>query len=263
MKKLVLLFAIIPLLSFGWGGEGHRITGAVAEMYLNHIARSKINNIMGKESVEDVSNWLDWMRDDWGSARSFHYISMPIDETAYKPSHCVKGVCAMSMIDKYVGRLQNQYESPEAKTEALKIIVHLFEDLHMPLHTGGKEGDYGGNKVKVDFFGKESNIHKVFDYEIIQKSGMSQEQWVVNITKGLTEEKVRQIQEGTLVDWVNESHKLVPSIYENLPKKRDGEVLMNDEYVAFATPIIEQQMLYAGIRLAKFLNDTMGKVVVD
>lgn len=167
MKKIGFLLAIFPLFSFGWGGEGHRITGAIAENYISNVTRSKINKIMGYESVEDVSNWLDWMRDEWGSARSFHYISMPIDETAYHPAHCEKGVCAMSMIDKYVERLQDDYESPATKAEALKIIIHLFEDLHMPLHTGGKEGDYGGNKVTVQFYGHKSNIHKVFDYEII------------------------------------------------------------------------------------------------
>lgn len=83
------------------------------------------------------------------------------------------------------------------------------------------------------------------------------------LTKNLNDEKVRALQQGELVDWINESHTMVPGIYDNLPKKKEGEINIDDEYLVFATPIIEQQMLAAGVRLAKFLDDVMGKVAID
>jgi len=263
MKKLTILLLLIPLLSFGWGAEGHRIIGAIAEMHLNKIARSKINQIMGKESLEDISNWLDWKRDDWHGASPFHYISMPVDALKYEPSHCANdGVCAISTIDKYKARLLDEHESPESKTESIKVIVHLFQDLHMPLHTGGQKGDYGGNGVKVDFFGKSTNLHKVYDFEVIQYAKKSEEQWVFELTKDLTDEKIKEIQEGSLLDWVNDSHQYVQGVYDQLPNKKDGKIVMNEEYVNYADAIIKEQMLEAGLRLAKYLNNTMGKVVI-
>lgn len=264
MKKLTILLILMPFICLGWGAEGHRIIGAIAEKHLDKIARSKINKIMGKESMEDISNWLDWRRDDWHGAQPFHYISMPVDALKYEPSHCAnENICAVSMIEKYEARLLDEHESPESKAEAIKVIVHLFEDLHMPLHTGGQEGDYGGNKVKIDFFGKSSNLHKVFDYEIIQYSEKSEEQWVVDLTNNLTDEKIIEIQNGNLLDWINDAHTNVQPIYKNLPSKKEGNHVINEEYVVFANNIIQKQMLEAGLRLAKYLNETMAKVVMN
>lgn len=263
MKKITLLLVLLPALSFGWGAEGHRIIGAIADMHLNQIARSKLNQIMGQESIAEISNWLDWKRDDWHGASPFHYISMPVDALRYEPSHCAnEGICAVSMIDRYKSRLMDEHESPEGKTEAIKVIVHLFEDLHMPLHTGGQEGDYGGNAVKVDFFGKKSNLHKVYDFEVIQYAKKPEEEWIAELTKDLTPEKISKIQEGSLLDWVNESHQYVSSIYDQLPKEKKGTVMMNEDYVNYADKLIQEQMLEAGLRLAKYLNNIMGKVVI-
>lgn len=264
IHKITLIALLIPTLCFGWGSEGHRITGAIAEMYMKDVTRSKINQILGYESVEDISNWLDWKRDDWGSASPFHYISMPPDATEFKSEHCAsKGVCAVSMIMKYKKRLQDKYESKEAKAEALKIIVHLFEDLHMPLHTGGKKGDYGGNGVKVVYFGKETNLHKVFDFEEIQHSGKSEEQIVYELTKDLTKERIQHIQYGTLTDWINDSHKHVVPIYDRLPKPKGEFHVLDQAYADYVSQVINEQMLEAGIRLAKYLDEIMGPVVID
>ncbi len=264
MKRLFLILLFIPNLSFGWGAEGHRIIGAITEMYLDDVTRSKLNKIMGKESMEDISNWLDWRRDDWNGAQPFHYISMPVDALEYKAEHCENDeVCAVSMIYKYKDRLLDKHESPESKAEAIKVIVHLFEDLHMPLHTGGQEGDYGGNKVKIDYFGKKTNLHKLFDFEVIERSGKSEEQWVVELTQDLSQEKIDEIQSGGLFEWINDSHTDVNPIYENLKDKEDGIYVIDKEYEEFADKIIRQQMLEAGLRLAKYLNETMAKVVIN
>ena len=263
MKSTILILLLVPTIAFGWGEEGHRITGAIAEQYITKTNRSKLNKILGKYSIEDLSNWLDWKRADWKSASSFHYLSMPVGATKYEDEHCnSKGICAVSMIRKYKAIALDKYESPEAKAEAIKVIIHLFEDVHMPLHTGGKKGDKGGNGVDVRFFTRNSNLHKVFDTELIKYSGKSEEQWVYELTKDLTDEKVKSIQEGSLIDWIEDSHKHVAPIYSNLPKVKDGKVQMTEEYVKFGNEVISEQMLEAGVRLGKFLNDLVGKMVV-
>ena len=263
MKKLLIIIVFLPTLCFGWGAEGHRIIGAIADQHLTDVTRSKMNKMM-KQSLSDVSNWMDEMRDQWGGANTFHYISMPVDALRYEPNaHCAnEGICALSMIERHTRRLKDVTESPGSHGESIKIITHLVEDLHMPLHTGGQKDDYGGNAVKVDFFGKRSNLHKIFDTNIIVHANKSEEQWIADLTKDLTPEKIRAIQAGDIYDWIDDSHKDVLSLYENLPKKKGGEIIITEEYVAFGTKIIEEQMLEAGLRLAKYLNDTMAKVVI-
>ena len=58
-------------------------------------------------------------------------------------------------------------DAPKAKkVEALKWVVHLVGDLHQPLHVG-RGADRGGNKIEVTWFGKPSNLHKVWDDGLI------------------------------------------------------------------------------------------------
>ena len=53
----------------------------------------------------------------------------------------------------------------------LKMLVHLIGDLHQPLHVGGGD-DQGGNNIKVDWFGKDSNLHRVWDSDMIDNSNL-------------------------------------------------------------------------------------------
>ena len=55
-----------------------------------------------------------------------------------------------------------------SRTEALKFIIHLMGDIHMPLHLGFKK-DFGGNAL---FIGYNSYINNIYikKYNINLKS---------------------------------------------------------------------------------------------
>ena len=265
MKKLLIILLIIPSLCYPWGEEGHRIMGKITEKHLTSVTKAKLNKLLDGKAISEVSNWLDKMRPVWDRASVFHYISMPVDALRYEPVHCDNGgICAISMINKYENRLLTSIESPHAKGECIKVMVHLFQDLHMPLHTGGQKNDYGGNGVKIDFFGKSSNLHKLYDTNIIQYAKKTDDEWVDYLLKDLTPDDIIDIQSGSLEDWVNDSHAIVKAIYDNLPKKKiDKKVIIDENYVEFGNKIIEQQILKSGLRLAKYLNERMDKVTMN
>ena len=50
----------------------------------------------------------------------------------------------------------------------------------MPLHVGLKE-DKGGNSFKVKWFGKQTNLHSVWDTKIIEGYGMSYTELTNNV----------------------------------------------------------------------------------
>ena len=52
------------------------------------------------------------------------------------------------------------------------MLVHLVGDIHQPLHVGCCD-DQGGNKVKVKWFRKDSNLHRVWDSEMIDDTKLS------------------------------------------------------------------------------------------
>jgi hypothetical protein len=52
---------------------------------------------------------------------------------------------------------------------ALSFLVHFVGDSHQPLHVS-YGSDRGGNEVKADFFGSQTNLHSVWDDSFISKA---------------------------------------------------------------------------------------------
>jgi len=58
--------------------------------------------------------------------------------------------------------------APELALEALKFLIHFVGDMHQPLHLCGR--DRGGNSDKVTFDGRVTNLHAVWDKNLIAKA---------------------------------------------------------------------------------------------
>jgi len=67
----------------------------------------------------------------------------------------------------------------------------------------------------------------------------------------LSKDQVKAIQEGTLIDWVNDTHKLTRQVYANV--KPHDNLRYSYSYDNFET--VRSQLQKGGIRLAKVLND--------
>ena len=132
----------------------------------------------------------------------------------------------------------------EIKTR-LFYLFHLIGDLHQPLHVGYKD-DKGGNSVQVSFFGKGSNLHSMWDTEIIERKGLSFEE-CLNSNK-YSNKQFLEIQKINVVDWTKETKSYLDKVYEM------GNNKINDKYVDANYPIIKEQILKAGIRLASVLD---------
>jgi hypothetical protein len=77
-KKILLVIAIIylPVQTMAWGTNGHRISGQIADSYLNAKARAAIKAILGNESIAMTSNWADFIKSDpqYKYLSSWHYV---------------------------------------------------------------------------------------------------------------------------------------------------------------------------------------------
>ena len=49
------------------------------------------------------------------------------------------------------------------------MLIHLIGDMHCPMHAGRKQ-DRGGNGTTVKFFGKKSNLHSVWDSDLLEST---------------------------------------------------------------------------------------------
>jgi hypothetical protein len=175
IAALFLILAVGP--TAAWGPTGHRVTGAIAELYLSPEARIAIQQILGTESLAEASTWPDFMRSSpdefWQGRRSksYHYVTRKVGQSTIEPDSDDNGR-AFTALSQYRADLKDPGKSLAEKQHALRFIVHIVGDLHQPLHVGNGT-DLGGNEFKVTYFGRSTNLHRVWDEDIVDRQKLS------------------------------------------------------------------------------------------
>ena len=253
MKKLILIFLGIILMteSFGWGSTGHRATGLIAEQYLSTKARKRIAKILGQESLAIVSTWMDEIRSDstYNYTTDWHYTTVP-DGSKYEDVEAKPDGKIVMMIEKITNDLKSGTLSAKHQAEYLKILVHLVGDIHQPLHVG-KPGDRGGNDIKVKWAGGDSNLHRVWDSDMVDDTKLSYTELAQSLGKP-DKETLKKWQQTSVRDWALESVSYRPQVYGI------GNGSLGYRYSYKNMPLVRTRILQAGIRLAGLLNKIYG-----
>jgi len=253
-----LFFSLFFITTFAntnpkWGPTGHRTVGNIAENHLSKKAKKQINELLGGSSLAFVSTFGDEIKSDkkYNKFYSWHFVNFPFD-TKYEDSNKNKDGDIVSGINFCIEILKNKNASREDKVFYLKFLVHLIGDLHQPLHVGRAE-DKGGNDIKVKWHFKKSNLHRVWDSEMIESWNMSYTELADN-AKNLSKEQIKSIQNGSILDWTYESQKLAKKVYASAAM--DEKLSYRYSYDYFST--VRTQLQKAGLRLAKVLNEIYG-----
>lgn len=254
MKKLILsLFCCLLVVeSFGWGATGHRATGLIAQQYLNAKAKKRVQQILGQESLAMVSTWMDEIRSDstYNYTTDWHWTTIP-DGGTYEDVESNPDGKVVMMIEKFVKELKTGKLTAKQQAEYLKMLVHMVGDLHQPLHVG-KPGDRGGNDLKVKWAGGDSNLHRVWDSDMIDDTKLSYTEFAQSLGKP-SAETVKKWQQTSVREWAKESMALRPQVY-NIGK---GNLGYRYSYVNM--PFVRERILQAGVRMAGLLNQIYGK----
>ena len=136
-------------------------------------------------------------------------------------------------------------------------IVHFVGDMHQPLHCADNK-DKGGNDVKLDFFGRTSNLHSVWDSGLPGRMG-DEEALFTELNADLTPKRAKKWGKGTVEDWAEQAHKAAQkTVYGKLPTApAGGQVKVDTAYEQAAGPLIKHQLEKAGARLAIVLNTSL------
>lgn len=252
MKYLLALLIISQSIfaSDDWGQNGHRTVGETAENYLKSKARNKIDNILNGQSIADASTYADEIKSDraYDKYKPWHYANVPLDQT-YKEADKNPDGDIIFGIEECIEKLKSKSLSKEDEQFYLKMLIHLVGDMHQPLHFGLKE-DKGANDFKVKWFNQPTNLHRVWDSQMIDSYNMSYTELSDNLQE-LSKSEIKTIQSGTLMDWVEENRELTREVYKSATP--DENLSYRYMYDWFGT--VKTQMKKAGIRLAVILND--------
>jgi hypothetical protein len=246
--KLLLLFA---LSAFAWGPNGHRATGWIADKHLNKKARKELNRILSGESLAMASTWMDDIRSDstYDHTSDWHWVTIRDGET-YQQSEKNPNGDIIQTIERIVAALKSKKLTATEEVEHLKMLIHLIGDIHQPLHVG-TGNDRGGNDIKVTWFKVESNLHRVWDSDMIEATKLSFTELAESLDKP-GQVQVQAWQKTNVYDWATESMHYRSQIYNY----GDGKLGYLYSYQNFH--IVRHRLLQSGIRLAGVLNDIYG-----
>jgi len=156
---------------YAWGSKGHAIVGEVAYHFLNDNSRKNIEYYLDSMSIGDACNWMDNMRSDpdYNFMKPWHYINIPEGEI-YTPS-TDENIINQIIITFNELRHKKTLCDEQIKNDLL-VLCHLIGDLHQPLHCGYGD-DRGGNNIKVQYLNEKTNLHHVWDTDIIESENIS------------------------------------------------------------------------------------------
>jgi nuclease S1 len=278
MKRLMVLAALLcaaPLDEAGsWGQEGHSIVAEIAQRRLTPEALREVDRLLASDlnlpkhshvSLSSIASWADDYRSDQGHIETYnwHFVDIPYDRDTYDPLRdCskdpVKGDCVINALARLVPELTDCWKKDTERAMALKFIVHFIGDLHQPLHATTRvnpdtdKDDLGGNLIQVTFFGQVTNLHHVWDSDLILHKVYDWGEYVRRLeTEWLPGKDIPALQGGDTVSWAQDAHHVAQIVaYGFSPDHALGQ-----DYYNAAIPMVDQQLALGGLRLARVLNE--------
>ena len=248
----VLLSAIPLQEGLAWGPAGHRIVGHIAEMNLDPQVLKTIRKDFNIKHLANVANWADEIKRSDPKPDVLHYTNIAAGHRKYNQERdCPQKRCVTEKIKEYEGILVSPKSSRKTRKEAFKFLVHLVADVHQPMHLGNKK-DRGGNEIKVYFESKRTNLHRVWDHDLIFLNGKTQLQFARLLNQAITLENKNRWAGGTPEDWSNESRAMVLDFGYRVQFSMKRELSQN--YIQEGRAIVDERLQHAGIRLAELLN---------
>lgn len=245
-----------PLPALAWSSAGHQTVAWIAQQRLTPAARTLVDRLLAQEpgsTLASLSTWADEHRDR-DNAR-WHFVNFPYRDCHYVPARdCPDGQCAVAAIDAQMAILRS-HAPDQQKLQALKFVVHIVGDLHQPLHAGFGD-DRGGNLYQVQFAGRGTNLHALWDHDIVQQFHTTPELLARQIlddnrtlVDGLTPARI--LGDGSAA-WAQQSCDIVAQrgFYPGHQ--------VEPEYLTSHAQVVQHQLLRAGLRLAALLNSLAG-----
>lgn len=245
-----LIFSLITTFTFGWGVTGHRVVGLTAEKHMSRKAVARVEKILG-QSIAMAGTWMDDARSDstYNHMVDWHWVTVPDGQT-YEQTEKNPNGDIIETIQRLTTALKSKSLTTQQEQEYIKILIHLVADIHQPLHVGTGQ-DRGGNDVKVKWFGSNSNLHRVWDSEMIDDTRLSYTE-LANSLSTPDADDIKTLQRAPVTAWAYESMTYRPNVYA----VGDGKLGYVYAYKNF--PIVRKRLMQAGVRLAAILNDIYG-----
>lgn len=245
-----------------WGGQGHRLVADIAHTRLTPHTAAQVQALLaleGHASMADVASWADELRerDPALGQRSakWHYVNIADRQLPAAANcqyqahqHCHDRDCVVAAVQDQGKRLADTRLPASERLQALKFVVHFVGDVHQPMHAGYGH-DKGGNEFQIQFDGRGSNLHALWDSGMIRTRGLDD--------AGYLQRLLAQPDDNAALTsaqhWAEHSCRIAiaPGVY---PADRH----ITPAYVQAHLPTAEVQLRAAGEQLGALLNQLLA-----
>lgn len=262
-----LIASLLACLSFGahaWGYDGHRISALIATDLLTPTAKAQLGVLLPGVQLADVASYLDdermALKRQIPGSDKWHYNNIPVCGGGSRDV-CRDGNCATARIEQLSKALADKHMDQNTRAFAVKALVHLISDIHQPLHAAD-DHDHGGNEIQIG----SRNLHGEWDSGILKK--LVRGQSVDSFARSLSSRNAGRfagLQNGNAASWADDSHRLAVDVaYGQLPGFACGRQTPNldklpSSYYDAAGPVVVDQLVKAGARIAMVLNKALDK----
>ena len=229
---------------FAFGMKGHQLIAYIAQQQLTPQSQQRIEEILDGKNMVVLATWADYARKQkaWKHTGPWHYINIPKGLSLEQSQRNPKGD-VLSQLEYFEQQLKQPNISKLERQQALKFFIHFVGDIHQPLHVG-YASDRGGNKVSVSWYGKNSNLHRVWDSQLLNSKKLSLGKYAEQLQGQYPDSDPLSRYE----EWLKQSRELLPAVYQF------GDKNLSDNYANQHRPTLELQIVRAGKRLADKLN---------
>jgi hypothetical protein len=250
---LLLTFVLVfPTSAMAWGDKAHQIIAALTWLRLTDATKREIMVLLpeGKSDpngpLAAVASWAERQEAVNPVERRWDYVDIPFEAERYDQKRdCADGNCIVVKLEEKKNILQSS-NNRQARAVALKYVVHLVGDIHQPLHCTDRN-DKAGNAVYVKFLGQTSNLHKVWDSDMVEASQLSVGEYAKKLAR------VPVLHGYWISDWANDSHAIAKRYVYTIPQDRE----LGTDYYRRNLPILERQLAQAAEKLVEILEDTL------
>lgn len=243
-----------------WGPVGHDVVAAIAEQHLTKKAKKEIDRLLDGKSIVYYSSWMDniqnspYWNNGYNATKTWHYANVDKGMT-YDTMPKNKNGDVVTALETLTDAMKNNYKelTDSMKVDYLKMIVHLVGDLHCPMHAG-RLSDRGGNGTKVLWFGQKTSLHSVWDSKMIESARKwHYSEWVEQLDRTDKAYK-KSVMSGTCRDWFTSTVENAAKIYDYVEAQEKEVPNLSYQFVYDFSPLLEEQLLLGGYRLAYVLN---------
>ena len=185
----------------------------------------------------------------------WHFINVPIGDARFDPRLIRDDNNVVVKIKQYRRVLSDRSKPKKERQRAILFFVHFVSDIHQPLHVGD-HGDHGGNDTQIRFFDEGTNLHRLWDSDLIHRIGGDDRAWSTgragHHSRGDQGVVQRIGQRLGRREPASRQARLPPARRcpeDHPPGLQAGRVLPRA-----AEPILKKQMAKASVRLANELN---------